>query len=91
VYFNGTDKAKIFLLLVKRIHNCNIILALSEYIKKRKQKEKEEVVVVVVVQQLTFVMSWTNLHGNFEQLERSENILKECLPLNFIPTEFKEH
>ena len=33
VYFNGMDNAKIFLLFVNRIHNCNIILALT--IKKR--------------------------------------------------------
>jgi len=57
------DNAKIFLLLVKRIHNCNIILALSEYIKKRKQKGKEAV--VVVVQQLAFVISWANLTWRF--------------------------
>ena len=76
MYFNGTDNAQIFLLLVKGIHNCNIILALSEYKKRRKKKAAAVVVVVaaaataaavvvVVVQQLTSVMSWANLTWQF--------------------------
>jgi hypothetical protein len=34
VYLNGMDNAKIFLLPVKGIHNCNTILALSEHKKE---------------------------------------------------------
>ena len=34
VYLNGMDNAKIFLLPVKGIHNCNIILALPEHKKE---------------------------------------------------------
>jgi hypothetical protein len=62
------DNAKIFLLLVKGIYNCSIILAQPKYKKKRKKKAAAAVVVVVVVvvvQQLTSVMSWANLTWQF--------------------------
>jgi hypothetical protein len=64
----------------KEIRNYNIILALSE----KRERERES----------SAVDLW-NVLGHFgidilNSLNAVKNMIKECLPLNFIPMKFKE-
>jgi len=95
VYFNGMDNAKIFLLLVKGIHNCNIILALPEHKKRGRRRRRRRRRISgggggggSAAVDLCNVLSQSD--AAILNMNTVKNILKECLPLNFMPIKFKQ-